>query len=56
MTILKIEQDENGELILPLEDNLSKSLNWKIGDTIIWIDNGDGSYTLTKKKEEIIKK
>ena len=47
--IVKLEQDENGELILPLGDELCNSIGWKIGDTIVWTDNGDGSWTMSKK-------
>jgi hypothetical protein len=30
-------------------DGLEKETGWKPGDTIIWIENEDGSYTLSKK-------
>lgn len=30
-------------------DGLEEETGWKPGDTIIWIENEDGSYTLTKK-------
>ncbi len=50
MAIVKLEQDENGELILPLDEKMCKELGWEIGDTILWNDNGDGSFTLTKKE------
>jgi hypothetical protein len=30
-------------------DGLQEETGWKPGDTIIWIENEDGSYTLTKK-------
>ncbi len=32
-------------------DGLEEETGWKPGDTIIWIENEDGSYTLTKKEE-----
>lgn len=51
MAIVKIEQDENGELILPLSEEVCQELGWKIGDTIVWQDNGDGSFSLSKKEE-----
>lgn len=47
--IVRLEQDENGDLILPLGDELCESVGWKIGDTIVWKDNGDGSWTMSKK-------
>lgn len=52
MATVKLEQDENGDLILPLDEEMCKELGWKIGDTVLWSDNGDGSYTLTKKKQK----
>lgn len=50
--IVTIQEDENGELILPLGDNVCEELGWKIGDTLDWKDNGDGSWTITKKETE----
>jgi len=48
--IVTLEQDENGDLILPLGDELCKEVGWEVGDTISWADNGDGSWTMTKKE------
>ena len=48
--IVKLEQDENGDLILPLGEELCKEVGWEVGDTISWTDNGDGSWTMTKKE------
>ena len=39
-----------GEFLLDLGDDLVNQLNWKIGDTITWIDNQDGTWTLKKKQ------
>jgi hypothetical protein len=52
MTIVTIEEDENGELILPLGDKIFDDLGWKIGDIVEWIDNEDGTWTLRKKEME----
>ena len=49
--IVTLEQDENGDLILPLGDELCNELGWEIGDTVVWTDNGDGSWTMTKKSK-----
>lgn len=49
MSILSIEEDEFGNLFVPLSDELLKEVGWKIGDTIEWIDNKDGSFSLKKK-------
>ena len=50
---VKLEEDENGDLILPFSDELLKEMGWKEGDTLQWKDNKDGSYALTKKNESI---
>ena len=48
--IVTLEKDENDNLILPLSDEMCTELGWKIGDTIEWIDNGDGSWTMRKQE------
>jgi len=50
---IKLEEDKNGELILPLSDELLKEVGWKEGDTLQWKDNENGSYTLSKKNDSI---
>ena len=48
--IIKLEEDPaTGDLILPIDDDILKECGWKIDDTIQWIDNGDGSWTLKKE-------
>lgn len=47
--IIELEKDEDGNLILPLGDELCAELGWKTGDVIEWTDNGDGSWTMKKK-------
>jgi hypothetical protein len=47
--IVRLEQDANGDLILPLSDELLQSVGWQIGDTVVWTDNKDGSWTMSKK-------
>jgi len=52
---ITIEEDpETGELLLPFSDELLEQVGWKIGDTIEWIDNKDGTWTM-RKKDEITK-
>jgi hypothetical protein len=43
---------EDGDLAVQFEEEYLSELGWKEGDEIVWKDNGDGSYTLTKKIEE----
>lgn len=40
--------EEDGELILPFPEELMKELGWKVGDTLQWIDNNDGTFTIVK--------
>jgi bifunctional DNA-binding transcriptional regulator/antitoxin component of YhaV-PrlF toxin-antitoxin module len=40
--------DENG--ILPLPNDLLKEAGWKEGDSLHWIDNKDGSWSLVKEE------
>tara|TARA_B110000977_G_C11084578_1_gene494168 strand:- start:2540 stop:2971 length:432 start_codon:yes stop_codon:yes gene_type:complete len=49
MPSVKLKQDESGNLILPISEKLMKEVGWEIGDSIEWSDNGDGSWTMTKK-------
>jgi bifunctional DNA-binding transcriptional regulator/antitoxin component of YhaV-PrlF toxin-antitoxin module len=44
-----IEVDQDGVLNLP--DDLIAELGWKEGDTLLWIDNKDGSWTLKKDQQ-----
>jgi len=46
---INLEEDpETGDLILPLNDEILEGTGWKTGDTIDWIDNKDGSWTMKK--------
>jgi len=38
--------DDDGVITFP--DEFIEKLGWKEGDVLKWIDNGDGSFTLTK--------
>ena len=41
-----LKVDEDG--FLQLTDELIEITGWKEGDDLLWEDQGDGSYTLTK--------
>lgn len=48
---LEVKEDpENGDAILEFPDDLMEEAGWKEGDTLDWIDNKNGSYTLKKKE------
>jgi len=50
-TVSVIYDDETDEFILPLGNDVCDAVGWRVGDTIYWHDNGDGTYTLTKKEQ-----
>lgn len=50
-TITAEEDPVTGEIILPLPEEMLKLQGWVEGDTLEWIDNKDGSWTLQKVKK-----
>jgi hypothetical protein len=48
-TALVKEDSESGDFYIDLDEEMCKSLDWNIGDTIIWEKNGENSYVLVKK-------
>ena len=44
-----VEYNDEMGYFITLPDAVLDAVDWKEGDTIEWKDNGDGSYTLTKK-------
>lgn len=52
---VKLEEDpDTGDLIMPLSDDMLAELGWKEGDTLDWKDNNDGTFTLSKKEQEVV--
>ena len=49
-TITVVEDGE--DLILPFPNELMERQGWQEGDTLEWIDNGDGSWTLRKVDDD----
>ena len=48
---LEVKEDtETGDAILEFPDDLMQEAGWKEGDTLEWIDNKDGSWTMKKKE------
>ena len=48
-TVQVIEDPDNPEeLLLDLGTELCEELGWKVGDTVQWIDNKDGTWQLSK--------
>jgi hypothetical protein len=51
-TITLEDDPETGDLIMPLTDEILESAGWKEGDTLEWVDNNNGSWTLRKLHEK----
>ncbi len=50
--ILNIEEDPStGDGILTFPTELLEEAGWKEGDSIRWIDNEDGSWSLVKEED-----
>lgn len=50
--IITLEKDEEtGDLVLPLPEELMEGQGWKTGDTLEWIEKKDGTWTMKKKEE-----
>jgi len=47
-TITVEEDPETGDYILPFPEDFLKEAGWQEGDTLEWIDNTDGSWTIKK--------
>lgn len=52
--IVNLIEDSEGEMILPLGDEICSEMGLKVGDSVEWIDNGDGSWTIKKKETELV--
>lgn len=53
--ILNVESDPDDpeNLMLTFPDDLLQRMDWKIGDTLIWDIQDDGTITLKKKDDDI---
>lgn len=54
---IKLEEDpDSKDLVLPIPTELLNQMGWDIGDNLVWTDNFDDSYSLTKEVDKIKKK
>ena len=54
---VKLEEDpENEDLVLPIPTELLNQMGWDIGDDLVWSDNFDGSFSLSKKVDKSTEK
>lgn len=49
---LEVQESPTGDQFIEFPPEALEEVGWKEGDQIEWTDNGDGSWTLTKKEEE----
>lgn len=48
--VLDVQEDpETGDAILQFPEDFLEITGWREGDTLEWVDNNDGSWTLIKK-------
>lgn len=52
MFTIEVEADSDGELMLTFPDELMDALDWQPGETVVWEDNEDGSWTITKRNND----
>jgi len=52
ITTIVEDPDHPGEMLLLLGDELCEHMAWQEGDVLDWKDNGDGTWTLRKKKTQ----
>ncbi len=47
---LEVQEDPvTGDCYIQLPPEVLEQVGWQEGDTLNWIDNGDGSWSITKK-------
>ena len=47
-TVTVEEDSETGDIVLPLPQEMLDQVGWVEGDTLDWIDNKDGSWSIQK--------
>ena len=50
--IIIIEEDDDGNLVMPLSDDILEESGWKIGDTLVCSETKNGSFLLSKKQKQ----
>jgi hypothetical protein len=47
-----VQESADGELFIEFPPEVLEGTGWKEDDTLVWVDNGDGSWLLKKKEPE----
>jgi len=50
---LEVQEDSNGELILEFPDELMDNVGWQGGDTLLWQQQENGDWLISKKETTI---
>ena len=45
---IALDENQDGDLVLPLSDAVLAAVGWNVGDPIEWVDNKDGTFLLKK--------
>ena len=51
-TVVVEEDEQTGDLILPLNDEILEEVGLSVGDNVEWIDRGDGSWMIQKAEKQ----
>ncbi|MCG9752070.1 hypothetical protein L1D54_16455 [Vibrio brasiliensis] len=49
--IVPIKVTDEGEHYFEIPDEYLDELGWQAGDSVIWVQNDDGSFSLTRKEK-----
>ena len=47
---IDVQEDDEGNQFIQFPPQMLEQMGWTEGDTIVWTNNGNGSWTLTKKE------
>ena len=50
--VVKLEEDENGDLLLPFPDELLNDMGWKEGTVLNWEINDNGQVIIKEQTSE----
>ena len=51
---LDVKQHEDGDFFIEFPDEVLEGAGLRVGDTVEWIDNKDGSWTLKKRETQLV--
>jgi len=49
-----VDPNDPNELVLPIPSELMQTMGWQVDDTLEWVDNMDGTFSLTKVDDPIL--